>query len=166
MNQPGPSRQIGRVRTFVMVAPMLDAAEDPSVGSDLVVRHELRDDGCLALWYGDRSGEPLATYLIAGDAHLDVHYGRYSMSSPAYCYGSQLEVAPAARGRGLGVQVVRIGRAAAAEHFGRGIYGLVERSNAASVRCNLRAGFVATTRLDGVRVGGKVHWLPGRPVRP
>lgn len=166
VNRPRQARQIGRVRVFLMVAGKLDAAEDPALGSELVVRREEREDGCLQLWIDDPNGDQLSQVLIAGETHLDLYYGRYSMPSAAYCYGSQLEVTPAARGRGIATYTMRMARAAAADHFGKGIYGLIQRANAASMACHLRAGYVTVARLDGLRTGGQVRWLPARAVGP
>ncbi len=110
----------------------------------------------------DRSGALLGVARVHSGCHGDPFYGRYSRNDDEYVYGSKLEIEPAARGRGLGQQLLHAARCAAFDAGGRGLKSLVAPDNAISLHCHDVVGFdPPTTLLRGVRLGQRVVWLGG-----
>lgn len=147
---------------LVPAAPLVEAAS--LEGFDL---RRTRHDGVVELAAISPSGEQVGELRVYVAAHGDPFYGHYSEVDAAFAYASKLEVDPAARGRGLGAQLMRAGRSTAYEESGRGLKSLIAPDNAASLRAHERAGFdPPSTDLSGVRVGSRVLWLSRRPLAP
>ena len=95
--------------------------------------------------------------------HGDAFYGKYSRTDERYCYGSDLVIHPAGRGRKLGQKMTRVARAVAHEELNRGTKSLVAPDNAASLRCHVHAGFdPPIALLKGIRVGDRTLWYSRR----
>ena len=128
---PGQRRRtIGRIRVIqVFAGPM--RSEATIDGCEVERRWNA---GTVEVVAFDGEGTPLGIVRVHADAHGDPFYGRYSSNDESYVYGSKLEIAPAARGRGLGVQLLRVARSVAFDETGRGLKGLVAPDNDISLR--------------------------------
>lgn len=124
-------------------------------------------DGTVEVAAIDAAGLTLGLFRIHVRTHGDAFYGRYSRNDDQYVYGSKLEVAPEARGRGMGIRLLAAARWVAYDESGRGLKSLVAPDNAISLRCHDAVGFdPPTTELSGLRVGSRVWWLSRRPFAP
>ena len=157
----GSSRTVGRVRVLQLHAdPLAETPRIEAEGCELV-REE--HDGTVSMKVVDASGRELGVIRVHVEAHGDPFYGRYSRNDERYCYSSKLEIAPEARGRRLGRQLLRVARCVAHESGGRGMKSLVSPDNAVSLHCHDVEGFApASMDLRGVRLGSRVLWLSRR----
>lgn len=156
------ARTIGRIRALQLFADPL--TEEATVDGCTIVRHEF--GGTVEAVAVDPSGTPMCSVRVHARAWGDPFYGKYSRNDDRYVYGSKLEVAPEARGRGLGVQMLRVARWVAYDEAGLGLKSLVAPDNAVSLRCHDAVGFdPPAAELRGVRVGSRVLWLPRRSLQ-
>ena len=167
----GPAQPTRSSRTFGRVLVAFGAAgpasldePDPIEGSG-IEREVIREPGdTIRLRFTDETGLVVARYALAGGDHIDPWYGEYSKPNKAHCYASALEVNPAARGRGIGTLALRVIRRTAAEEFGRGVKHLTARDNLEIRHMSAKVGLVEELLLDGIRLGGAVHWIRRRKV--
>lgn len=155
------SRTVGRVRVVQLhAAPLAERPRIDAEGCELV--REMHD-GTVSMKVIDASGRELGVIRVHVEAHGDPFYGRYSRNDERYCYSSKLEIAPEARGRRLGRQLLRVARCVAHESGGRGMKSLVSPDNAISLHCHEVEGFGPPSMdLHGVRLGSRVLWLSRR----
>lgn len=119
-----------------------------------------RIDGTVEVSALDPSGETLGIVRVHVGTHGDPFYGRYSRNDEHHVYGSKLEIAPAARGRGMGQQLLRVARCVAFDEAGRGLKSLVAPDNAVSLHCHDLVGFdPPAAEVSGIRLGSRVWWL-------
>lgn len=157
-------RTVGRVREIALRAER--PTGDVAIGDlgDLTWTTEPISTGSVQILLLGPDGSTVGRYRVSGPTHDDLHFGRYSAPDGRYAYGSQLEVSPDQRSRGLGEALVRIGRNVAGDQWGFGLKTLIGHRNEPSLRCNRSAGLTEHLAINGVRLGGRVWWLHKRTI--
>jgi ribosomal protein S18 acetylase RimI-like enzyme len=105
--------------------------------------------------------EPRGVVWANTSTHVDQYVGAVSRPSPSRWYLNQLFVAESARGRGVGLNLVRAVQSAAASTGCVEIIALVRPDNWASMKVFNRAGGHTVGSLWGLRFGslGSVRWV-------
>ncbi|NNE73931.1 MAG: GNAT family N-acetyltransferase [Acidimicrobiales bacterium] len=106
-------------------------------------------DVALVAWHEDA---PVGVFWLCPTAHRDPHFGSASKPSPLGMYGHQLLVDPAARGLGLGRELLVAARQYAAE-AGQVVHTMVDPTNRPSVIAHERAGYRPAHLVRGIRFG-------------
>ncbi len=159
----GSPRAVGRLRVFEMIAQ--PPATEPEFAADGYRLDRRRDDaGTTVVTVRDASDRVVGTLSVYAQEHADRFYGRYSRPDDRYCYGSALEVDPAARGHALGRQLLLQGIWVAGQEGGRALKGMIATDNAVSIHVHESAGAIKVAELGGVRIGGRTIWIVRRPV--
>lgn len=159
----GSARTVGRLRVFQMVGAAL--AERPEFAAEgYRLERRRSDEGTTVLTVRDGSDRLVGTLSIYAEEHADRFYGSYSRPDATHCYGSALEVDPAARGHSLGRQLLLQGLWVTGQEGRRGLKGMIATDNAVSIHVHESAGLEKVSELGGVRVGQRTIWVFRRPV--
>ncbi len=127
----------------------LDLAEFGVSQANLRMRREA-GDACVAYVEQD---EVLGIYWLASKVHHDQIFGKWTLPTDEFAYAHQLMVLPKGRGKGLGVSLVLGGSRAAHDLWDRGVFGLIDTNNTASLKLHAKIGFRSARLLRGVRIG-------------